>query len=186
MMRRSFLEKNGLTYDVQFDGAEDFDLFSRCREAGAKICIMPEVMFQYRLHSSSVCHTQNTKQVRLCREICRRQLDNMKVEYDSEEWKCHQILCNLEKFSTNMYELIDMWCKKLVGINNKKRIFDKRSFEKVVYNRFFTSIVKSNCSVLEKCSLIIRKRSLCSWTNIYSAIYKKVFTFIYKMRGRSL
>ena len=184
MMKHSFLEENGLTYDVRFDGAEDFDLFSRCREAGAKICIMPEVMFHYRLHSSSVCHTQNTKQVKLSREICKRQLDNMQVGYDSDEWKCHQVLCNLKEFSVDMYEAVDEWCKKLLKINDKKEIFDKKSFEKVVYNRFFTSIVRSNCSRREKFCLIIRNRKLCSWTNTYSAIYKKIFAFSYKLRGR--
>ena len=184
MMKRSFLEENGLKYDIRFDGAEDFDLFSRCREAGAKICIMPEVLFHYRLHSRSVCHTQNTKQVRLSRKICKRQLDNMKVEYDSNEWNCHLILCNLKDFSDSMYESVDKWCKKLLKINNREKFFDKKSFAKVIYNRFFTSIMKSNYSRRKKVYLIIRNKKLCSLTNIYSAIYKKIFAFCYKLKGK--
>lgn len=184
MMRRSFLTEHGLRYNVQFEGAEDFDLFSRCREAGAKICIMPEVMFHYRLHSSSVCHTQNTKQAYLSNEICKRQLDNMKIRYDSDEWRSHQILCGLGKFSPDLYEPLDKWCRKLVHANCKKGFFEKKVFADVVYNRFFAAIIKSECNKKKKFSMIIGSRNLRSWKNVYSAIYKKAVALNYKLRGR--
>lgn len=184
MMRRSFLERHGLSYDVAFDGAEDFDLFSRCREEKGKICIIPEVMFHYRLHSKSVCHTQNTKQARLSSEICRRQLEHMGVQYNIEEWKCHRILCGLEKYTMEKYTEVNQWCKKLVAQNKRQNWFEKDCFSDIVYNRFFIAIIKSDVKFIKKVKAILFNKKLCSWPNLYSFIYKKAFLLNYKLRGR--
>ena len=182
MMKRSFLLSHDLTYDVQFDGAEDFDLFSRCREAGARICIMPEIMFHYRLHSNSVCHTQNLKQARLSNGICKRQMDNMGIKYNPEEWDCHRVLCGLEKFTLDKCDDINSWCEKLVKFNNKSSVFNKVDFAQVVYNRFFTAVVKSNYSACKRISIILRNKNLRAWSNLYAVIYKKTYSMKYKLK----
>lgn len=183
MMKRSFIEDHGLWYDVEFDGAEDFDLFSRCREAGARICIMPEVMFHYRLHSRSICHTQNSKQVRLSNEICRRQLDHIGMKYSSDEWKCHQILCGLESYSSELYSPVEKWCRKLIAGNHKSGDHDKKVFAEVVYNRFLTAVMRSGLGTAEEVLTILGNRNLRSWRNINAVIYKKMFALKYKLKG---
>lgn len=184
MIKRSFLEEHKLRYDVEYDGAEDFDLFSRCREAGARINIMPEVMIHYRLHSNSVCHTQNAKQVRLSNAICRRQLDHMGITYNSEEWLCQQILCGLAQYSFDLYLPVEKWCRKLIQGNCKNSYFDKRAFAEVVYNRFLTAVIKSDLGVADKLSTILGNRNLRCWSNIHSVIYKKAFALKYQLKGR--
>lgn len=184
MMRRSFLKEHELCYDVTFDGVEDFDLFSRCREAGGKICIMPEVMFHYRLHSNSICHTQNTKQARLSSEICRRQLGNMEIKYSQEEWRCHQVLCGLDNYTPELRIPLDNWCRKLIRINEKKAFFDKKTFTEVVYNRLLTAVMKADIGTGKKAATIIKNQKLFSLANIDSILYRTAYALRYKLRSQ--
>ncbi|MFD2265578.1 glycosyltransferase family 2 protein [Lacibacterium aquatile] len=48
MIRRSFLDDNGLRYDTDMRMAEDFDLYARCFAAGAKAYYLSEPFYRYR------------------------------------------------------------------------------------------------------------------------------------------
>nr|WP_289301936.1 glycosyltransferase [Sporofaciens musculi] len=186
MMTRFFLNKNELTYDTDFDGAEDFDLFTRCRNEGAKICIMPKVLFHYRIHSSSVCFTQKPKQIVLSKRICQRQLDWMKINYSDNELNLHYILCGLEEYTEDNYEMLDLWCKKLIETNKIGQYFDTNIFSKIVYNRFLNGLIKSNLQLSKKIRYICKNKNLFSISNIYSVIYKKVYPINYRLKGGSM
>lgn len=184
IMKRVFLLEHGLMYDETFDGAEDFDLFTRCRQAGARIAIMPEVMFHYRLHPSSVCHTQKPKQIELSKKICKRQLDEIKLSYSKTEWNLHLILCGLKQYTEEENDDLGKWCKKLINQNESIMNFDKKSFSNVVYNRYLGAILKSEISIKRKFSIIIRNRNLFSFANIYAIAYKTIFKRKYQVKGK--
>lgn len=186
MMTRFFLNKNELTYDLEFDGAEDFDLFIRCRNEGAKICILPKVLFHYRIHSSSVCYTQKPKQIILSKQICKRQLDWMQIYYSDNELNLHFILCGLEKYTEDKYEMLDLWCEKLIKTNNRDQYFDTKIFPQIVYNRFFNVLMKSDINLLKKFLYFCKNKNLFSMSNIYSVMYKKVYSTIYQLKGGNI
>lgn len=48
MIKRSFLDENGLRYDTDLRMAEDFDLYARCFAAGAKAYYLSEPFYRYR------------------------------------------------------------------------------------------------------------------------------------------
>lgn len=182
MMRKSFLEQHQLLYDENFDGAEDFDLFARCRDAGARICIMPKVLFHYRIHSSSVCHTQKSKQILLTEQICRRQIEQLKLKYSEDEFNTHKILCGLNEFTAEEYQSLNLWCEKLIRINNNKLYFNEKLFPKVVYNRFLGAILKSGLSKKEKIRYILQNHHLLIPANLYAIVYKETYKFIYEFK----
>lgn len=184
MMKHSFLLEHGLIYDETFDGAEDFDLFTRCREAGARIAIMPEVMFHYRLHSSSVCHTQKPKQIELSKKICKRQLDEMDLYYSKKEWEIHLILCGLKQYTNKDNDDLRKWCKKLINANQSKEIFEKKSFSNVIYNRYLGAILKSEINIKQKIRIICQNRKLFSFSNIYAIAYKTIHNMKYRAKGK--
>lgn len=184
MMKTSFLKKYNLCYDEAFDGAEDFDLFSRCCEKKARICIMPEVLLHYRLHGSSVCHTQKPKQIVLSKKICKRQLDNMQVKYSEDEWNLHLILCGLHPYKQENYKDLKAWCQKLICVNKENACFEPGAFSKVIYNRFLGAVLKAELPLQKKIKIICSDFNLLSYSNIAAIIYKKVFKFMYKLKGQ--
>jgi glycosyltransferase involved in cell wall biosynthesis len=56
MMRRDAVEKIG-GYREEYKWLEDLDLFLRLAEIG-KLSNLPDILFKYRLHFQSVCHTR--------------------------------------------------------------------------------------------------------------------------------
>lgn len=184
MMKKSFLDKHNLYYDESYDKAEDFDLFTRCNDAGAKICIMPDVMFYYRIHTASACHTEKSRQVILSEIICKRQLDEKEICYTEDELELHYILCGLREFDPTIYQELCQWCDKLIDENGERKAYNSKVFKKVVYNRLLTAIAKADIPVAKKIKFVISDRRLCNATNIYSVLYKKLYALGYKLSGR--
>jgi glycosyltransferase involved in cell wall biosynthesis len=76
VFRRSALEEIGGGYDGNYNGAEDFELFSRMLDSfkGANIA---DPLFAYRIHPSQVSATQSEQQRRLSRTIIKRNVDKV-------------------------------------------------------------------------------------------------------------
>lgn len=184
VIRRSFMMETGLRYDPSFEKAEDFDFWVRCKEAGAKICMMPNVLLKYRMHKNSVCHIGKNQQTILSEQICKRQLDYMHVRYSMDELELHYILCGLRSLSKADFSSLRQWCKKLKRINHKMVFYGIRAFEKVVDNRLFTAVVKSELCGKDKAKLIISNKELLNYGNIYSVVYKKAFELKYRLSRR--
>ncbi len=68
MIRRSAFEQVG-GYDESFPVAQDLDLFLRLGEVGTMACL-PEVLLQYRLHSTSVSQKKQQLQIDCMRRGC--------------------------------------------------------------------------------------------------------------------
>ena len=184
IIRKEFLISSGAEYDSDFEKAEDFDFWVRCKEAGAKICMMPEVLLGYRMHAKSVCHVSKDKQTELTEQICKRQLDEKGLCYTDDELELHYILCGLRKFNPTIYHELCQWCDKLIDENDERKAYNSKVFKKVVYNRLLTAIAKADMPATKKIKLVISDRRLCNTTNIYSVLYKKLYAFGYNLSGR--
>ena len=169
---RDFLSRNSIMYDPDFNGAEDFDIFQRCFSAGAKICIIPQVLFHYRMHDQSTCHTEKSKQKKLTWLLCKRQLNLLNADCTDSEIYAHKVLCGLAEFRPTDYQLVSNWCSKLIMMNTQKKLFDQKAFEKIVYNRFFRAVLKSNVETHKKVKILLQNRKLASMTNLNSQLYK--------------
>lgn len=186
MIRRGFLEENGLEYDSKFEKAEDFDLWVRLRDCGGVISTIPRVLLNYRMHAKSVCHTQKIDQGELAVKICKRQLKTMGIEFSNDEFNSHLILCGKRPYTLERQHELSDWCKKLVNQNNEHAYFDRHAFIQVIYNRFFTAVMKSKLSFGRKLKCILKQRELLNWTNAYGILYKRIFGFFYCIKGSRL
>ena len=61
IVRKSFIEDNGLYYDEFYKKAQDYDLWSRCIEY-TDIIIYPEVLLEYRVHDKQVSQADRGEQ----------------------------------------------------------------------------------------------------------------------------
>jgi glycosyltransferase involved in cell wall biosynthesis len=79
VFRRSALAATGGGYDGSYDGAEDFELFSRMLDSfqGTNI---EEPLFAYRIHPSQVSATQSARQKSLSRRIIKRNVGKVVAE----------------------------------------------------------------------------------------------------------
>jgi glycosyltransferase involved in cell wall biosynthesis len=62
MVRRSAFERAGFSFDESLSGSEDYDLCLRLAEV-AGLANMPEALYLYRQHPSSVSHSQRPMQL---------------------------------------------------------------------------------------------------------------------------
>jgi glycosyltransferase involved in cell wall biosynthesis len=70
MIRRSALDKVGF-YNPEFEASEDLDLFLRMGEVGKVVCL-PQILQQYRIHSSSISEQKQMTQLEGMRLACER------------------------------------------------------------------------------------------------------------------
>lgn len=76
MFRRSALAAIGGGYDGNYDGAEDFELFSRMLDT-FKGTNIPDPLFAYRIHPAQVSATQSIRQKNLSRDIIKRNVEKV-------------------------------------------------------------------------------------------------------------
>ncbi len=76
MMRASVFNRFNLSYDKNFEPAEDYDLWTRILQIGA-IENLPEVLLHYRIHHAQVSQIQNNKQLQCANNIRLRQLQKL-------------------------------------------------------------------------------------------------------------
>ncbi|HEX8521010.1 MAG TPA: glycosyltransferase family 2 protein [Tepidisphaeraceae bacterium] len=70
MLRKSALDKVGF-YNPEFEASEDLDLFLRMGEVGKVVCL-PQILQQYRIHSSSISEQKQMTQLEGMRLACER------------------------------------------------------------------------------------------------------------------
>jgi len=69
MMRSNTIRKKKLQYNSDYYPAEDYYLWTECVMNGLKIANLPEVLLEYRQHSSQISTTQQKKQENLKKQI---------------------------------------------------------------------------------------------------------------------
>ena len=68
MMRSQIFNKNGFSYDERYNGAEDYELWTRLITR-FKFANLPRTLLKYRVHKSQSSQKKKTKQASLTREI---------------------------------------------------------------------------------------------------------------------
>jgi len=76
MLRREFLVENQLQYDSLMEPAEDYDLWVKIISIG-EIANVPEVLVDYRIHSSQISSIQSDKQKKRAATIQTKLLQNL-------------------------------------------------------------------------------------------------------------
>ncbi|CAA9203643.1 hypothetical protein FLA105534_04823 [Flavobacterium bizetiae] len=129
MIRKSYLEKFALNYDVTKEPAEDYDLWTRLLPM-AKLHNLQEVLLSYRVHTSQVSQKRNIQQRDIALEIKVNLLNNLNFEKKNESQDLlRKIILNEEIFSFKEMEQFQYLKNNLLKANLKP-FFDKEGFEK--------------------------------------------------------
>jgi len=158
-IRRSLIEKHHLRYDPNAEAAEDYDLWARCSLLCA-LANLPQVLLQYRLHSSSTSARRRTEQVASTRRIVLRLLQRIGLEPSEAELDLHLTLVLREFGSDGQYlSAVDSWLRKLANANGKAAIYQATAFGRTLASRW-----------VEVCHAAARAGAWCSWRLLTSPL----------------
>lgn len=81
MYRKADFEKYNLKYDINYQYAEDYELWSRAIRY-LKFANLPDVLLRYRCHNSSLSHSKHRLQIRRTKKIRQNMLDYLVTDID--------------------------------------------------------------------------------------------------------
>lgn len=93
MMRADVLKKFSIRYNVEFERAEDYEMWSRILKKG-KCCNLKEPLLKYRHHERQITQIQNDLKNEATNKVRSKILDDMKAELTEKEKKIFFNVCN--------------------------------------------------------------------------------------------
>jgi glycosyltransferase involved in cell wall biosynthesis len=98
IIRTSVLRESGLRYDVQYEFAEDYKLWSdMC--AVTQVHNMPEALLNYRIHPHQISRRQSLGQQQVSAKIRKEQMQRLHIQLQPEQERAFELLT-----------IDDRWC----------------------------------------------------------------------------
>lgn len=132
MIRKSFLDKNGLTYDGNVKKGQDYDMWERCSEFG-KLAVMGEILLFYRIHDKQITSQFKSEQVTTAEMVMKRRLARIGLTPKDIEYEAHLTIKGVSN-SANVSD-VEAWGKKLIDANNVVGLVDKKIFKENISKR---------------------------------------------------
>ena len=146
MMRRKFLEKNGLHYNEDIHQSQDYDLWVRCAQFFS-LRNLPEVLMNYRLHSGQIGKRHAENQSEMASLIQKNQLGKLRLSPDPFEFLIHKRLCRFDfEVSREFVKTSEKWLLKLRDANIREQYFPLSTFEYVL-SEFWFSVCNAAASL---------------------------------------
>lgn len=160
MIRRSFLDKYGLTYDENVMKGQDYDLWERSSVYG-RLAVMEDVVLYYRVHSEQITSTNRGDQDRTARMVCTRRLGRIGIIPTEEEYRCHLMLMGKVDKSISCSS-VKAWMDKMLDANRQKQIVDTDTFITNLNGRYALYKVRNG------------KMSLCDLPELVKIVVKRI------------
>lgn len=144
MMRKAFLDDNGLRYDESFMKAQDYDLWARCIEM-TDISIYPKALVQYRVHADQISSSRSSEQ-QICADRVKMRLIKRICPNMSED-QINSFISSRITGEMGYAEYIRM-IKLIQRENLKFDYYDKASIEYVL-NCYLFKYIKNNSKGFE-------------------------------------
>lgn len=132
MIRKSFLDKNGLTYDGNVKKGQDYDMWERCSEFG-KLAVMGEVLLFYRIHDKQITSQFKSAQVTTAEMVMKRRLARVGLTPTATEYEAHLTIKGISNRAS--ISDVEVWGKKLIEANNKYGLVDRKTFKENITKR---------------------------------------------------
>lgn len=153
IIRKNFLDKNKIRYNEGFKCSQDYELWTRIVD-NKNISEIPQIGLLYRIHNNQISRQKQQLQMELKEKIIR---ENNLLKIENENKK---ILNTLLDLSGNT-EITKEKCNELIeGIQyviKKNKKFNRKTLEKVLYNRFF-QIFLTNLKTRKECISILKSK----------------------------
>lgn len=141
MIRASFLNRTGLTYDVSVKKGQDFDLWERASVCG-KLAVLKDVLLYYRLHPKQITSTNRADQDATARKIMLRRIKRLGINPTESEMEAHMALKS-QNPKTEIRE-ISLWIKKLIKASESVPYINSNDLANNLYSRFANIKLKSH------------------------------------------
>lgn len=139
VFRKSSIEKYNLFYNVEYTYSQDFEMWNRKKEV--KIGIIPRICLKYRVHSKQIGSAKKNMQNSFYYRIL---TDNLKKIGLNENYLNLILILNGRKKSKN-YKEIDKFIKLLLEKNKEYKLYNQRSFNRVLKRQYLVFCVKNHC-----------------------------------------
>ncbi|WP_139827968.1 glycosyltransferase family 2 protein [Marivirga sericea] len=139
--KRKIIQKFG--YRPEFPPAEDYDLWVRIAKEYS-IYSLQKPLIKYRVHSSSISHTNRDIQINGIKNNYREQLKWLRIDATASEIELHYNIANSTfEGSKDFFKTGRSWLKKIHAQNNKTRIFSSKIFNYILLRMWFKIFVRS-------------------------------------------
>lgn len=136
MMCRAELAGRGLTYDTAFAVSQDHDLWTRAIRQ-VRFANLHEPLLRMREHDGKIGRSATARQRTFSDRVRRRQLDELGVETDAEEFALFgQLSMDACAWTTAECETLEHLLLRIFEANARKRIFDPRVLVRTGSARF--------------------------------------------------
>lgn len=137
MMRKHIIEKHQLSYQTNFQVAQDYELWTRAAQF-ISFANLPQVFLHYYVHDQSVSGQRTIQQVDTANQIRMKQLQRMGLIPSRQELLLHQQVCLLtfpRRLTT--VKQIERWLTLLLWQNEDKQVHDQRALREVIGDWWF-------------------------------------------------
>ena len=155
MFRKSFLNREKLTYNKEFEGAEDYELWTRIVWLG-KIANIPDVLLTYRSHPDQFSNINKYNQIRNSNLSRIKMLGKLWDPASETDWHTRQLLFQDEPIhsSGKLFDMIE-WLDRLINLNKQTNHYSPLKFcnyisakKKNTIRRFYLQQTNYNPKVL--------------------------------------
>lgn len=134
MIRRDFLNKNGISYREEIKKAQDYALWVDCLNAGGIIENLGEPLLRYRIHAGQITKINQGEQLQFAKQIVQEQMTRYFGDLGKEYCEaCSSLYTAAYAMNVQIYITA---LKQLTEINRKKELFDKNKFEDEIRQRW--------------------------------------------------
>ncbi|MNO46962.1 putative glycosyltransferase EpsE [compost metagenome] len=130
MMRRSSIDRLGISYDYNYPHAEDYELWNRL-SSSAKLANLPHNLMYYRPHEGQVSNKHRVIQDDSARRIRQRQLSQLGIQLSDNEYaimvKLAEYRVNSEDFED--YRIAEGFANLLIDQNRQYQVFDQEALK---------------------------------------------------------
>lgn len=135
MIRKSMLPENH--YDLAFPPTEDYELWSRIARSYS-IHILPEILVDYRVHSTNISQTQNIKAKQTVMLNHHNQLSHLGIKADEPQLDLHNKIGygNATEVDLAFLSEAENWLKQLKIANQKTRVYQEKSLDFILSHRW--------------------------------------------------
>lgn len=127
-MRTALLRKNNLVYDMDFAGAEDYNMWWRIAKF-SEISTLPDILHKYRIHKNQITQDRSEKHILLMKKMLDLRFDDIGLCASEEEKQVFLKYC-IGEFSwfndVRIKAFVDV-LKKIIMFNCETRYFNSKA-----------------------------------------------------------